>query len=170
MVETLETPVEETTYIPLVATPLKKGESPIVLDEEMTASLNSLLDSKDEGDHKLAQLTLNTCDIQKSIYWLWYLARKSRHCYRMVNLRTKASRYLQTNADLTGLQSRDESQFAEWLIDKGWMTPEIFTKLEPFVLEDLERQVANQFYKVTVQLKDEYKHISSNHDPITFKD
>lgn len=159
---------ETTTYVPLVATPLKKGAAPLVLDQEMYESLDSLLNSSDEENHKLAQFTLNTCDIQKSIYWLWKLAKK--HQYRMVNLRTKASRYLQTTAELPSLRSMNETDFAEWLIDKDWMTQEVFQVLESHILNSLKDQCDNQYYDVTVKLKEEYKHLTPNHQDIPFKE
>lgn len=155
-------------YAPLVATPLKKGVAPLVLDKEMYESLKSLLKSDDTENHKLAQLTLNTCDIKKSIFWLWKLADK--HPYRMVNLRTKASRYLQTTANLSSLSRMDETKFAEWLIDKDWMTHEIFMILEKPILDALKKQCDNQYYDVTVKLKEEYKHLTPNHQDILFKE
>lgn len=159
---------ETTTYVPLVATPLKKGAAPLVLDEEMYESLKSLLKSTDEENHRLAQFTLNTCDIQKSIFWLWKLA--DHHSHRMVNLRTKASRYLQQTAQLEKLRSMDETEFAEWLIDKDWMTHEIFMVLEKPILKALKEQCDNQYYDVTVRLKEEYKHLTPNHQDIPFKE
>lgn len=159
---------ETTTYVPLVATPLKKGAAPIVLDEEMCKGLMSLLASDDDENIKLAQFTLNTCDIQKSIFYLWQLARKYR--YRMVNLRTKASRYLQTTADLPSIARMKETDFAEWLIDKDWMTQEIFQVLESHILNSLKDQCDNQYYDVTVKLKEEYKHLTPNHQEISFKE
>lgn len=161
--------MEETTpYVPLVASPLKKGAAPLVLDKEMYESLDSLLKSSDEENHRLAQFTLNTCDIQKSIFWLWRLADRSS--YRMVNLRTKASRYLQTTAELPALARMDETEFAEWLIDKNWMTHEIFQVLEPSIIKKLKDQCDNQYYDVTVRLKEEYKHLTPNHQDISFKE
>ena len=159
---------ETTTYVPLVATPLKKGAAPLVLDKEMYESLESLLKSSDQENHKLAQFTLNTCDIQKSIFWLWRLA--DHHSHKMVNLRTKASRYLQTTANLPSLSRMDETKFAEWLIDRDWMTHEIFMILEKPILEALKEQCDNQYYDVTVKLKEEYKHLTPNHQDISFKE
>lgn len=159
---------ETTTYVPLVATPLKKGAAPLVLDEEMYESLKSLLKSGDEENHRLAQFTLNTCDIQKSIFWLWKLAND--YSYRMVNLRTKASRYLKETAQLERLSSMDERKFASWLIDKNWMTPDIFQVLEPYMIKALKDKCDNQYYDVTVKLKEEYKHLTPNHQEISFKD
>lgn len=159
---------ETTTYVPLVATPLKKGAAPLVLDEEMYESLKSLLKSTDEENHRLAQFTLNTCDIQKSIFWLWKLA--DNHSHRMVNLRTKASRYLKETAQLEKLRTMDETEFASWLIDKNWMTPNIFQVLEPHMIKELKDQCDNQYYDVTVRLKEEYKHLTPNHQEISFKE
>jgi hypothetical protein len=161
--------MEETaTYVPLVACPLKKGAAPIVLDKEMYEGLHSLLNSNDQEDHRMAQLTLNGCDIQKSIFWLWRLAKK--HSARMVNLRTKASRFLQTTADLPSIRGMNETDFGEWLIDKDWMTQEIFQVLEPYILQDLKDQCDNQYYDVTVRLKEEYQHLTPNNKDISFKD
>lgn len=162
--------MEETIpYVPLVASPLKKGAAPLVLDQEMYESLLSLLKSSDEENHRLAQFTLNTCDIQKSIFWLWKLAKHSNR-NRMVNLRTKASRYLQATAELHNIAFKNEAEFAEWLIDKNWMTQDIFQVLEPHIIEKLKDQCDNIYYDVTVKLKEEYKHLTPNHQEISFKE
>jgi len=154
-------------YTPLVASPTKTGEATI-LDEDTYNSLLSMLKSNNEEDHKMAQLVLNTCDIQKSIYWIWKLAE--RYASRMVNLRTKASRYLKENADLFWISSQSGPKFVEHLERKGWLTPEIYQIIEDETINRIKYQSQNKFYNVTIQVKDEYKHLVANSNPINFKD
>lgn len=157
----------EQTYVPLVASPTKTGEATI-LNEETYNSLLSMLKSNNEEDHKMAQLILNTCDIQKSIYWIWKLAQY--YASRMVNLRTKASRYLRDNSDLFHIWGISGPKFVEHLQRKNWLTPEIYQIIEEDTLERLKNQCRNKFYDVTIQVKDEYKHLVANSNPINFKD
>lgn len=157
----------EQTYVPLVASPTKTGEATI-LNEETYNSLLSMLKSNNEEDHKMAQLILNTCDIQKSIYWIWKLAQY--YASRMVNLRTKASRYLRDNSDLFHIWGISGPKFVEHLQRKNWLTPEIYQIIEEDTLERLKNQCRNKFYHVTIQVKDEYKHLVANSNPINFKD
>lgn len=157
----------EQTYVPLVASPTKTGEATI-LDEDTYNSLLSMLKYNNEEDHKMAQLVLNTCDIQKSIYWIWKLAR--HYASRMVNLRTKASRYFRDNSDLFHIWGLSGPKFVEHLQRKSWLTPEIYQLIEKDTLERLKRQCHNKFYDVTIQVKDEYKYLVANSNPINFKD
>ena len=156
----------EQTYVPLVASPTKTGEATI-LDEETYNSLLSMLKSNNEEDWKMAQLILNTCDIQKSIYWIWKLAQ--RYATRMVNLRTKASRYFRDNTDLFHIWGTSGPKFVEHLANKGWLTPEIYQIIEADTLDRIKHQCRNKFYDVTIQVKDKYKHLVANSNPISFK-
>jgi hypothetical protein len=157
----------EQTYVPLVASPPKTGEATI-LDEESYNSLASMLKSKNEEDHKMAQLILNGCDIQKSIYWIWRLA--SNYAYIMVNLRTKASRYFRDKADLFYIAGTSGPKFVEHLERKDWLTPEIYQIIEKDTLYRVKMQCKNKFYNVTIQVKDEYKHYVANSNPINFNE
>lgn len=142
----------------VVATPLKNGEPAPILTEETYNTLKGMLSSADEGNHKMAQLILNTCDIEQSIYWIWRLVREVGN-WRMVNLRTKASRAFRDMSELFNIGSKAHLSFAEWLIQKDWMTPEIYQLLEQRILDTLTHQQRNKFYDVTITIKDEYKHL-----------
>ena len=156
----------EQNYVPLVASPTKTGEATI-LDEGSYTALLSMLKSSNEEDWKMAQLVLNTCDIQKSIYWIWKLAQ--HYASRMVNLRTKASRYFRDNSDLFHIWGISGPKFVEHLERKSWLTPEIYQIIEEETIERVKYQSQNKFYNVTIQVKDEYKHLVANSNPINFK-
>lgn len=147
-------------YEPVVATPLKNGEEAPALDEESYSTLEGMLKSRDEANHKMAQLILNTCDIRKSIYWIWKLS-KSYYTNNMVNLRTKASREFRDKSELFHIACCSAIKFAEHLNKKGWITPEIYQKLEPEILNHVQRQVKNTFYDVTIKIKEEYKELAN---------
>jgi len=152
-------------YVPVVATPLKDGEAAPILDEEKFNTLLGMLKSGDEGNHKIAQLILNTCDIQKSIYWIWRLIKTAGH-WNMVNLRTKASRAFRDKSELFNISNKSHLSFAEWLTYKDWMTPENYQKLEDEILNTLARQHTNKFYDVTISIRDKYKHLPFTKTPI----
>jgi len=149
----------------ITASPVK-GEA-VVLNEEIGQSLAKMLGSNDEADHKMAQLILNTCDIEKSIYWIWQLSRKSWYASRMVNLRTKASRNFRDQSRLFHISQKSERPFAEFLNTQGWLTPEIYQKLEEEIIERIETQCSNTFYDVVITVKEKYKHLALNVEPIT---
>ena len=69
-------------------------------------SLALMLMSRDTADHKMAQLILNTCDIEKSIYWIWKLSRQASNI--MVNLRTKAGRNFKEHSRLFLISTKAE--------------------------------------------------------------
>jgi hypothetical protein len=149
----------------ITASPVK-GEA-VVLNEEIGQSLAKMLGSNDEADWKMAQLILNTCDIEKSIYWIWQLSRKSWYANRMVNLRTKASRNFRDQSRLFHISQKSERPFAEFLNTQGWLTPEIYQKLEEEIIERIETQCSNTFYDVVITVKEKYKHLALNVEPIT---
>jgi len=148
----------------IVATPLKDGEAAPILDEENYNTLLGMLNSRDEGNHKIAQLVLNTCDIEKSIYWIWKLARKQGS--NMVNLRTKASRAFRDKSHLFNIWSMAPLTFLEHCNRNDIITPEIYQRLEDEVLNTLTHQVRNRFYNVQITIKDKYKHLAFTKTPI----
>ena len=87
-----------------------------VLTEKEYETLRLMIRSADEADQLVAQHLVNGCDIQTSIYWLWRVSKNG--AYKMVNLRTKASREFQEACNLFNISSMNEEQFAEWLIKK----------------------------------------------------
>ena len=149
----------------ITASPVK-GEA-VVLNLEISQSLAKMLGSNDEADWKMAQLILNTCDIEKSIYWIWQLSRKSWYSSRMVNLRTKASRNFRDQSRLFHISQKSERPFAEFLNTQGWLTSEIYQKLEEEIVERTETQCSNTFYDVVITVKEKYKHLALNVEPIT---
>ena len=139
---------------------------PKVLNKDTAATLTSMLKSKDEGDHKMAQLILNQIDIQKSIYWIWRISKDSYNTYRMVNLRTKASRKFRDDCELFTIASKQTSDFLKWLINKSWLTPEIYSYLLDDIIEDLRFRLGGmscaKMFNVAINLKDEYKQYDPN--------
>lgn len=151
----------------ITASPVN-GEA-VVLNEETAQSLAVMLKSSDPADHRMAQLILNTCDIEKSIYWIWQLSRKSWLSSNMVNLRTKASRNFRDHSRLFYISQKGERTFAEFLNTQGWLTPEIYHKLEETILRTTKSQCNNVFYDVVISVKEEYKHLALNVEPINIK-
>ena len=152
-------------YIPLVASPLP-GEAPI-LNEETYNTLKGMLGSGNTEDHKMAQLILNTCDIQKSIYWIWLLGKK--YAYNMVNLRTKAGRAFRDKSKLFYISGKSPLAFAEWLDYAGWITPEIYQRLESDIIKRAVLAFSHKFYDVTIKIKDKYTYLANNTSEISFK-
>jgi len=129
-----------------------------IIDEELYERLYGMFGSSDEGDHKMGQLILNKQDVQRSIYYIWKLARK--YSSRLVNLRTKDSRAFRDATDLFTLAYARETEFGNHLIRKGWMTPEIFGKIKGIIRDDIQNKTRNdEFYEFSIELKEETKHL-----------
>lgn len=143
---------------------VKKAVSKLdtVITEKEYNSLKSMLESKDEGDHKIAQAILNQCNVEKSIYWIWRLA--DRHASRMVYLRTKASREFRDSCDLFGISYKDNYSFLKWLARRQWLTPEIFSYVKEDLLKELKCAFSdrNFFHNIHVELKEDFKHLDTN--------
>ena len=136
-----------------------------VITEDVYNTLNKMLGSNDEGDHKMAQLILNQVDVEKSIYWIWKLSRW--YSNRMVNLRTKASRKFRDESRLFHICNKGGSSFATFLANYGWITPEIFSFLKEDIIKDVRNKSSNAFYKVSIILKDDLKHLDPEDKLIT---
>lgn len=128
-----------------------------ILTEETYETLNAMLSSKDEGDHKMAQLILNQLDIQASIYWIWKLAKV--HCNKMVNLRIKASRQFRDDCNLFALAYHDSQEFGVWLQSKGWLTHDLYQLLKGGIKDRIRRNTTNPFYDFHITIKDDHRHL-----------
>lgn len=127
-----------------------------VLTEENYLTLDKILSSNDEADHKMAQLILNQCNVQLSIYWIWKLAKYKSN--RMVNLRTKASRKFRDDSNLFYISHKNEYEFSKWLDNKNWLTPDLFQLLKPGVVRILSHDNTNRFYDLHFTVREDKKH------------
>lgn len=127
-----------------------------VLTESEYETLDKMLKSSDEGDHRVAQAILNQCNIKESIYWIWCLSKQLSN--RMVYLRTKSSREFRDQSKLFAISWMKPTAFALHLHIKGWMTEEIYQRLKPGILDELVNRNRNDnFYDIHVTIKDQYK-------------
>lgn len=127
-----------------------------VLTEENYLTLDKMLSSCDEGDHRMAQLILNQCNVQLSIYWIWKLAKYKAH--RMVNLRTKASRKFRDDSNLFYISNQNEYEFSKGIDNKNWLTPELFQLLKPGIVRILSHDNRNRFYNLHFTVREDKKH------------
>lgn len=141
------------------AVPAKVGT---VLTYQEFSTLEKMISSSDQGDHRVAQALLNQCDVQKSIYWIWKLS-KGRTQY-MVYLRTKASREFEKESDLFHISYKKATAFALHLIEKKWLTEEIYQYLKPEIMDELvARNKEANFYDIHITIKDVYKEYDPDH-------
>lgn len=139
-----------------------------VLNEDTYNTLNSMLSSKDEADHKLAQLAINQLDVKASIYYIWLLAKK--HAPRMVNLRTKASRNFVAETDLFRLQYNNANEFAMYLERKGLLTPQLYVLIVKEIKSHLAKNQTHHFYDLHAELKNQYKELDESDTLTPLKD
>lgn len=126
-----------------------------ILTEETFERLAGMIRSSDPENHKIAQLILVQVDVQKSIYWLWRLAKINAQ--RMVNLRTKLGRKLKDDAHLFGIAYKNNNEFASWLERKGWLTEEYFQLIVRGIRSEIKQKHTNKFYDFHITIKDEFK-------------
>ena len=136
-------------------------EDPTILNAEKYETILRMLKSSDVADHTIAQLLLNNCNVNKSIYWIWKLA-KSGYSSRMVNLRTKASRKLRDDSRLFHIANKNAYLFVSYLKTQELVTNEIFMFLKEELLKHVERQCNNNFFNAAFTLKDEYKQFDTS--------
>lgn len=142
-----------TTITQTKTVPAKVGT---VLTEHEYDTLNKMLKSKDPADHTMAQAILNQCDIPKSIYWIWKLAKQGNST-RMVYLRTKASRDFSSFSMLFSISNRKATSFALLLVEKKWLTEEMYQRLKPEILDELAaRNKEMNFYEIYIDIKETY--------------
>jgi hypothetical protein len=144
-----------------VSIPYKKNKTVpaklgTVLTESEYQSLKAMITSSDKENHTIAQHILNQCDIQKSIYWIWRLAK--HNAYNMVYLRTKASREFRDATSLFDIAYMKPQEFGLHLDKKGWLTEEIYQRLKPGMLEQLaQHNLGQRFFQIHTIVKDKYR-------------
>lgn len=132
-----------------------------VLKEEGYNTLLGLLDSGDTENHVVAQALLTKLNIEKSIFYIWKLASRTRRRDRMINLRTKAGRKFRDDTDLFNLAHKSAYAFAEWAHGKGWLTKEIYELVKDDIISEFTSKSANIFFDMHFVIKDEFKHLDS---------
>jgi hypothetical protein len=147
------------------AVPVVSGTA--ILTDESYSTLKSMLSSNDEADWKMAQLILNQLHVQSNIVRIRELGKA--YCNRMVNLRTKASRKFRDETNLFYISYTNNYEFVKWLDGKGWLTTEIFQSLKPQIITQLKARDNHKFYKLSFEVKDEYKHLDPEQtlEPLT---
>lgn len=131
-------------------------EDVVIIDEESFNTLRGMLRSSDKDDWTMAQMILTKCNVEKSIYYIWLLSRKC-YVHNMVNLRTKAGRKFRDDTNLFSLCGYNEEILLKYLVNKDWVTKEIFQKLIPEITKSVNSRTFNQFFDVSLTLKDDYK-------------
>jgi hypothetical protein len=136
-------------------------EDPTILNAEKYETILRMLTSKDVADHTIAQLLLNNCNVNKSILWIWKLA-KSGYSSRMVNLRTKASRKFRDDSRLFHIANKNAYLFVSYLKTQELLTSEIFMFLKDDLINHVERQCSNNFFVTSFTLNDDYKQFDTS--------
>jgi hypothetical protein len=132
---------------------------PTILTEETYNTLVKITKSNDPENIKLVQVILTQLNIEKSIWWIYQLA-KNTYANNLVNLRTKAGRKFRDDANLFMLAGSSEHSFAYWCNKKGWLTPEIFMKCKKYIIAKLKSNASvDPFYTVHIELSEEFKRL-----------
>ncbi len=106
----------------------KDLEKVIALDEDSYQSLKSMLESKDADNHKVSADILANCDIEKSMFWLWKLARK--HSYDVGKYsQWKNIRLFMEKSNWYSLSGMNSEGFIKFMHTRGLLTAENFDVL-----------------------------------------
>ena len=132
------------------AVPTKK-----IIDEELYEKLKAMFHSSDKGNYPIAEQILITCDIEKSIYYMWKLLKGDGVIYKL-NRRLKAIRNFLSNEHIRNISYKSHYNFTLYLKMKKLLTPEIWTILEPDVTKVVKLKCVNDFYDVELKLRDLY--------------
>lgn len=140
--------------------------SSLVLDKGQADRLIDMYKSRDPADTLLAQNIIIKYNVEKSIYWIWYITC-ANISYKMLNLRTKLGRKFRDESELFRIADVSAERFSEFLIKKNWMTPEIYSYLYPNLLKILNKRISHPLYQFTIELKSEFKSLDKNDKPLT---
>ncbi len=129
---------------------------PIAIDESSFTSIMEMLESSDESNHKVASEILSNCDIDKSLFWIWKVARKCS--WKVTGLsRFKNIRLFIEMSDFSTLACMNDEGFIEYLYNKGLLTPEYFTALAPEAALRYKGMLASPVFSIILEPSDKYK-------------
>jgi hypothetical protein len=122
-----------------------------IMDKELYDKIHAMLSSSDKEHWPIAEDILFTVDMEKSIYWMWKLSRA--HWWRF-NRRRKAVREKLVQHPLLGrVAVKGEYFFAEYLVNNGLMTEEIWSYLYPSIKQTVETKSKNVFFDIEFKMK-----------------
>lgn len=134
----------------------EKIGKPVILDEEVYQSIYDYFNSEDEGNQKMGSEILSNCDIDKSLYWIWTLAREKQHVLNSQS-RFKNIRLFKSMSRWNDLAAMSEEDFIEYMFDKGLLTKEYFEKLWPIVARSYTKTLNSSIMTVSMEPSEKYK-------------
>lgn len=134
-----------------------------VIDEDGYNSIMKMFSSNDPADWEVARRILYGCNERKSIYWIWKIMCKYAWTNRLCVMRTLAAREFRDSIAQFEICRMREEEFAGWLLDRRWMTPEIFGMLKNSILEYIVQRAENKFFDIYVDLKENKRALILNY-------
>jgi hypothetical protein len=134
---------------------LQHTNNQLVIDNEETYELIlTSLQSKDESEKLLGYELLGSCDVEKSIEYLWRICKESYY-YLSMGEQYKSIRMLMHTIGAEELRYMDHVEFLYFLKQKNWCTQEKFDRLEPLIRKSFIELVEpfRDIYKIKVEIK-----------------
>ncbi len=133
----------------------EKIGKPVALDEDSYKSVLDMLGSKDESNHKMGAEILANCDIEKSLFWIWKLAREKQWVISGLS-RFKNIRLFIRMSKWSELGRMDSEEFAEYLHKRNMLTKEYFGELFPDVAKKYSNVLESSMLTLTVEPSQKY--------------
>ena len=126
-----------------------------VIDEYTYDSVDSMLDSDDEESNIMGAEILANCNVSKSMFYIWKLARK--YYSRITSVHTKNIRLFEEQSELRVLYNLDEEHFIEHLHQKGLLTKEYFDLLIANASKNYNVTLNTSVFQIVVTPSDKYR-------------
>jgi len=127
-------------------------------DKDTYRSIDQMLRSSNGDDTNIAVELLCGCNLDDSVYHTWKLAYEYGSKVRN-NGRSKNKSFFMDQSDWETLEDLDPMEFAQYLMDKDELTPEIFDKLEEDIKKKAMENWDHDVYDIQLVLKPKYQAI-----------
>jgi len=123
----------------------------LIMDQALYERINGMFNSSDREHWPIAEDILMTVDVDKSIYWMWKIMRN--HWWRFNRRRKAVREKLTQHRILSVIVSRNEHNFADYLVREGRLTEEIWNHLYPDIIKYMEQKIKNPWFDVELKMK-----------------
>ena len=134
----------------------EKIGKPIILDQETCTSILDMISSQDQDNHKVGAELLANCDIDKSLFYIWKLAREKGWVVSRLS-RFKNIRLFIRMSNWAQLGGLDEEAFIEYMYQKNLLTKEYFDELCPKAADKYTGMLRSPVFGMTLEPGDKYK-------------
>ena len=145
----------------------KDLEKFLIVDKDSYESIRNMLASSDESNHKIGADVLSSCDIAKSLYWIWKLAAKYQSCVN--NLSSyKHIRLFIKKSDWNKVSSMDAEDYLEYAHKKGLLTSESFALVINDAAQLYAHRMSSDLFRIEMKPSSKYRSFSTGNEVFVF--